>query len=219
MSLVTLFTKTAPTLAGIEFDAVLEDTLEVEIEHTGFTIESGLRAADSRIIQPIRWSLTVVASNNPLEVNATDFVGGALSNLTDNALVSTAAGLSAGLLAGSQETRASNVLNALIAIATSNDPFDIDAGDIQLSNMVINRIRRVKNPDNETGLVAVCDLQELPTLATVISGLAQPSQEQLRDGDPSKSQAASLLDKGEQAIASVGDSINSAVDGVVGSLF
>lgn len=218
MSLLSLFSKSAPTLAGIQFDAVLEDTLETEVQNTGFTIESGVRAADHRIILPFRWSLIVAVSDNPIKPMFTDFIGGALSNLTDNALVSTVAGLSASALAGSEEARSSNVLNALIELQTSGTAFDIDAGDIQLSNMVINRIRRRKTPDNEGGLIAEVELQELPTLSTVVSANSQPAQNQLQDEDPSKSQIGALVDKGEQLVSDVGDSINSAVSSVVSSV-
>lgn len=215
MSLITLFTRTAPTIAGISFDAVLEDTFESTVEHTGYTIESGARAVDHRIILPFRWSLVVAISNNPLKPNVTDFIGGALSNLTDNALLSTVAGLSAGFLAGSDETRSSNVLNALIALQISGESFDIDAGDIQLSNMVINSVRRTKDPSNENGLIAECALQELPTLSTIVSRNAQPAQNQLNDDDPSKSQLAAFIDKGEQLLEDVGTVINNAVDRIL----
>lgn len=218
MSLVTLFTKKAPTIAGITFDAVLEDTFESTVEHTGYTIESGARAVDHRIILPFRWSLIVAVSNNPLNPNATDFIGGALSNLTDNALLSTVAGLSAGFLAGSDETRSSSVLNALISLQISGESFDIDAGDIQLSNMVINSIRRVKDPENENGLIAECALQELPTLSTIVSRNVQPTQNQLNDDDPSKSQIAAFIDKGEQLLEDVGTAVNKAVDNIVSSI-
>lgn len=215
MSLVTLFTKKAPTIAGITFDAVLEDTFESTVEHTGYTIESGARAVDHRIISPFRWSLVVAISNNPINPNVTDFIGGALSNLADNALLSNIAGLSAGFLAGSDETRSSSVLNALISLQISGESFDIDAGDIQLSNMVINSIRRTKDPENENGLIAECTLQELPTLATIISRNTQPTQNQLNDEDPSKTQIAALIDKGEQLLEDVGSAINDAVDNIL----
>lgn len=219
MSLLTLFTNSAPTFAGIEFDAVLEDTFESEVHNTGFTIESGVRAVDHRVVLPFKWSLIVAVSNNPLGPQPTDFITGALSNLSNNALLSQVAGLAAGFLAGSSETRASNVLNALITLQVSGETFDIDAGDIQLTNMVIDRIRRTKDPENEGGLIAECELAELPTLSTVVSANAEPSQSQLRDGDPSKSQLASLVERGEQAVSAVGTAINNSVNTVLGSIF
>ena len=216
MSLVTLFTKKAPTFAGIQFDAVLEDTLETSVELTGFTIESGARAVDHRIILPFKWSLIVAVSNNPIRPMATDFLTGALSNLSDSAVFATVAGLSAGFLAGSDETRSSTVLSTLISLQVTGDVFDIDAGDIQLSNMTVLNVRRTKTPENENGLFAEIQLQELPTLDTIVSRGTAPSQNQLRDDDPSKSQAASLVDKGEQILEDIGSSVNTAVDNILG---
>ncbi len=34
MSIINLFTRQAPTIAGYQFDAILEDTLDVSVEWT-----------------------------------------------------------------------------------------------------------------------------------------------------------------------------------------
>ena len=197
MSIVTLFTSKAPTIGALEFDAVLEDTFEASVEVPTYTIEAGAQVSDHRIIQPLRWSLIGAMSNNPLRLGAGDFVG-ALSNLADDSgLLAAVTGISAGLLAGSSQTRSSAALEELILLMVSGDPFDVSAGDIDLSNMVITDIRRVKNPTNENGLIFEAQLQELPTLETVTLTLLQPKQNQLRDGDPAKSQASAVIDKGE----------------------
>ncbi|AFC22439.1 tail fiber protein [Vibrio phage CP-T1] len=215
MSIITLFTKKAPTIAGIEFDAILEDTIESSVEFTGYPIESGARAADHGIIQPYRWSLIVAVSNNPLKPQVTDFIGGALSNLTNNPLLASIAGTSAGLLAGSSDSRASAALQLLLALQMARESFDIDAGDIQLQNMVIVNIRRTKTPDNETGLFAEVQLQELPTLETIITRGTNPTANQLRDNDPSQSQLAALVNRGEQFARDVGATINEAVSNLL----
>src|ERR1051325_7397557 len=174
MSIINLFTKQAPTLAGYSFDATLEDTLDASVEWTSYPVETGVNVNDHRIIQPVKWTLTGAVSNNPLKVQLTDFLAGGLSNLTNNPYVATVAGLAAGFLAGSSETRASTTLEFLINLMVAGDPFDIDAVDIQLKNMVITRIGRTKNPENEQGLIFVAELQELITLDRIpVSG--QPS--------------------------------------------
>ena len=200
MSVVTLFTAKAPTLGGVEFDAILEDTFEGSVDQTTFPIESGANAADHRIIQPFRWSLVGIVSNNPLRVSATDFVG-VLSTFGDGVLATTA-GLSAGFLSGSSDTRAGSALEFLVALMTDRESFSIDAGDIQLSNMGIVDIRRVKTPANEGGLVFEAQLQELPTLDTLLAS-GNPKQSQLREGDPSQSQTAETINKGEQGLQGV----------------
>lgn len=217
MSILTVFTKQAPTLAGYSFDAVLEDTLDASVEWTSYPVENGVNVNDHRIIQPTKWTITGAISNNPLTTHLSDFLGGTLSNLSNNALVASVAGLSAGFLAGSSGTRSSAVLEQLLGLMVAGEPFDVDAGDIQLSNMVIARIGRTKDNSNEQGLIFVAQLQELITVERLVT-LGQPAQSQLQNGDVSKSAVSSLVTRGEQSLknvtASVGASVNSILDGI-----
>lgn len=218
MSIINLFTKQAPTIAGYSFDAILEDSLEASVEWTTYPVETGVNVNDHRIIQPVTWSLTGAVSNNPLKVQLTDFLAGGLSNLTNNPYVATVAGLAAGFLSGSDETRASTTLEFLINLMVAGEPFDIDAGDIQLQNMVISRIGRTKDTSNETGLIFVADLRELITLDRIpVAG--QPSQTMLRDGDPAKSGIAATLRKGRQVTKEASDAVNNAATNVLDGIF
>lgn len=183
-------------MGGIEFDAVLEDTFEASVDLTSYEIELGARASDHRIIKPFKWSIIGAVSNTPLSAGVTDFIGGGLSNFFDSGVLSAAAGLSAGFLAGSEETRSSAALEALLALMTTGEPFDVDAGDIQLVNMAIGNIRRTKDASNEGGLIFEAELQEYPTLQTTISK-NQPESSQLNQDDPSASQASATNDRGE----------------------
>lgn len=218
MSIINIFTKQAPTIAGYSFDAILEDTFEATVTLTQIPIESGVRISDHRILNPFKWTMTGAVSNNPLKVQLTDFLGGALSNLTDNPIVSTVAGLSAGWLAGSDETRASSTLDFLITLMQAADPFDIDAGDIILRNMCITRLSRTKEPRNENGLEFVVELQEVISLDRIQRDI-QCNQVQLRDGDPTKSSLAKVLNRGQviakEATDSVADAVNGVLDGVI----
>lgn len=218
MSIVSLFTRQAPTIAGYQFDAVLEDTLDVSVEWTIYPVESGVNVNDHRIIQPVRWTMTGAVSNNPLKVQLTDFLAGGLSNLTNNPYVAAVAGLAAGFLAGSDQTRASTTLEFLITLMRSGEPFAIDAGDIQLQNMVISRIGRTKDISNESGLIFVCEMQELITLDR-LQTLGQPSQMQLRDGDPTKSALSSVVKKGQQIAKDVNDTVSTSVNNVLDGIF
>lgn len=218
MSIINLFTKQAPTLAGYSFDAVLEDSLEASVEWTSYPVETGVNVNDHRIIQPVKWTLTGAVSNNPLQVQITDFLTGGLSNLTNNPYVATVAGLAAGFLSGSDETRSSTTLEFLINLMVAGEPFDIDAGDIQLQNMVIGRIGRTKNAENEQGLIFVADLQELITLDRIPQS-GQPSQTMLRDGDPAKSGVSSLIRKGRVLAKEASDAVNNAANNVLDGIF
>jgi hypothetical protein len=218
VSIINLFTKQAPTIAGYSFDAVLEDTFEATVEVTTYPIESGVRVSDHRILQPFKWSIVGAVSNNPLKVQLTDFLGGALSNLTNNPFVASIAGLSAGFLAGSDETRASTTLQFLILLMQQGDPFDIDAGDITLRNMVITRLSRTKDPTNENGLIFVADLQELITLER-ISFVGPPAPDQLRDGDQSKSAITRAINRGQKLVADAKAAVTEQVDTVLAAIF
>lgn len=75
MSLIQIFTREAPTIAGYAFDAVLEDTFEATVTVTSYPIESGVKISDHRILNPFKWTLTGAISNNPLKTQLTDFLG------------------------------------------------------------------------------------------------------------------------------------------------
>ena len=214
MSIVNILTRETPTIAGHEFDAILEDTLEVSNELTGYAVEFGVRAQDHAITNPFRWSLTVAISNNPLKVQESDFIGAASFLDTDSGILATAAGLSAGYLAGSQETRSSSALEFLVGLATSKQRFDISAGDIDLTDMIVRKITRQKSAENENALVAVVELQQLITLETVVSN--QPTLQELNSQDRSCTSNAATVNKGEIVGGSVSDSINSYITEVLG---
>lgn len=214
MSIVNIFTRQAPTIAGYSFDAVLEDTLDVSVTITSFPIESGVRISDHRILNPFKWTMTGSISNNPVKVQLTDFLGGALSNITSNPIVSTIAGLSAGFLAGSDQTRASTTLDFLIWLMQSADPFDIDAGDILLKNMAITRLSRTKEPRNEGGLEFVVELQEVIELDRIARD-TECSIPQLREGDPSQSALSRAIKRGQAIAKEANDAVSSAVNDIL----
>ena len=215
MSIINLFTKKAPSLGSgdsqITFDAVIDDVIETKIDYTQFPIEIGADATDHGIIRPIKYTLRGLVSNNPLQTQITDFAGGVLSNFFDNAIVQSVAGLSAGFLAGSDQTRAGSTLEFLIALQYARQPFDVDAVDYQLQNMVITSIRRERNTANENGLEFVAEMQELPLLSTVITQ-NQPGISQLPGGDPAETMAASEVNKGEVLGLPISDTIQQGID-------
>ena len=199
MSLISLFTHKAPTfnIGGgiIAFDAVLEDTLEASVEYTSFPLEVGSNASDHGIIQPITWTITGLASNNPLGTDPSQITG-FLTNFFDIPGLSAIAGLAAGFLSGSNETNAGATLQLLLGLMYIREPFDIDAVDIQLTNMVITNVFRTKTSENENGLEFTAELMELPLIGTVIT-TNEPGQSQLREFDPSQTQSTAVVKKGE----------------------
>lgn len=199
MSILSLFTRQSATLAGYQFDAVLEDSFEASVELTRYPVESGVNVADHRIIQPVRYVMTGAISNNPLKIIDIQALGAGLASnlLRNNSLAATVAGLSAGFLAGTPGTRASSTLQMLMDLLVAGQPFDVDAVDVQLKNMVLTRLSRDRNPEIENGLIFVAEMHELVQLSR-LSDFTQPTQGQLPDGDPAKAGAAATMNSGQQ---------------------
>lgn len=195
MSLINLLVKRGPQLGSLQFDAVLSDDLDASVDIVQYPIETGTPIADHIIYQPIRYTMTGAVSNNPLKVSITDFTG-ALTNLVDdNPFVAAGAGLFAGWLSGSNETRSSTTLNTLLDFMYSGQVFTVDTGEITLNNMVIQRIGRSKDPENENGLIFVAELQQIVTLDRVGNG-SQPAQYQLNSNDVSSTSISGLIERG-----------------------
>lgn len=195
MSLINLLVKRGPQLGSLQFDAVLSDDLDASVDIVQYPIETGTPIADHIIYQPIRYTMTGAVSNNPLKVSITDFTG-ALTNLVDdNPFIAAGAGLFAGWLSGSNETRSSTTLNTLLDFMYSGQVFTVDTGEITLNNMVIQRIGRSKDPENENGLIFVAELQQIVTLDRAANG-SQPAQYQLNSNDVSSTSISGLIERG-----------------------
>lgn len=216
MSLITVLTKKPPSFGkggneSITFDAVLSDAIDASVQFTQFPVEVGGLASDHGIITPILYKITAGVSNNPIGTAATDFIGGLASNLFDDSPVGALiAGASAGFLAGSNDTRAGSTLQFLFGLMYLREPFDVDAGDVQLTNMVITNIYRERAPETEGGLIFTAELQELALISTAISN-QQPGVSKLPGGDPAKTAAAAKVSKGEVFGIPVPASVQSAI--------
>ncbi|UYE94764.1 baseplate organization protein [Klebsiella phage SBP] len=215
MSLINLLVKRGPQLGSLQFDAVLSDDLDASVDIVQYPIETGTPIADHIIYQPIRYTMTGAVSNNPLKVSITDFTG-ALTNLVDdNPFIAAGAGLFAGWLSGSNETRSSTTLNTLLDFMYSGQVFTVDTGEITLNNMVIRRIGRSKDPENENGLIFVAELQQIVTLDRVANG-SQPAQYQLNSDDVSSTSISGLIERGyinvKTAATNVADQVTTLLD-------
>lgn len=195
MSLINLLVKRGPQLGSLQFDAVLSDDLDASVDIVQYPIETGTPIADHIIYQPIRYTMTGAVSNNPLKVSITDFTGVLTNLVDDNPFIAAGAGLFAGWLSGSNETRSSTTLNTLLDFMYSGQVFTVDTGEITLNNMVIQRIGRSKDPENENGLIFVAELQQIVTLDRVANS-SQPAQYQLNSNDVSSTSISGLIERG-----------------------
>lgn len=214
MSITSLFTKSPTLKAGsvsIEFDAILEDTFEASVTLTDYPIEVGSSSNDHRIRNPYRWQLVGGISNNPVTISVSDFTG-LLSELTgDDGETSLTATYMSGWLSGTDNERPQDALETLLKIMNFGDPFDVDAGDISLTNMVIESIRRVKNPQNQNALVFVAQLREWMSIETAVS--AGTSTTNAITGDSTASAAANAVNNGEQSTSDASSSITDTISG------
>lgn len=195
MALTSLFLNKTPNIAGIEFDAVFENTVEGSVITTGYTIETGARAMDHRIVLPYKVHMIAGVSNNPMKTLVADFID-ALTDEDTNGILTKVAGLSAGFLSGTSTTRSSAALETLFTLMVTGEPFTVDCVDVQLNNMVIKNIRRTANRENQGGLVAEVELEEFPTLPTILSN-DQPTLDSLNFNDPSYYQIVADATRGE----------------------
>jgi hypothetical protein len=215
MALALLTRSAAPKLGfqdiTVEFDAVLEDTLEMSVTLSDYPLEIGVSSNDHRFVNPTKWSITGAVSNNPLRLSATDFTGSLTEIASDSGVLATTGGLMAGWLGGSDDSRTSEVLDTLINLMTRGEPFTVFAGDITLANMVIQSIRRTKDASNQNSLIFTADLiewREISTAAPAASGATNATT-----GEPTASAASNFLDKGEAAIKEAGANINDTISG------
>lgn len=223
MSILTLLTKKPPVIAGYTFDAVLEDELQFEAEIPTYPIENGATVSDHRIIRPARYRITVVISNTPVTQSLGGFVGsmagGLVSNLTSNPLIAAVAGISAGFLASSSGTRASAALEHLVAVLEGAAPFDLECGDISLKNMLITKITRSRNSENENAMVAVLEISEFISLDRLKQDGGQPSHTDLNPKDLAAASLSSTVNKGVQTAKDMaGDALNKAKNAIGGLL-
>lgn len=193
---LSIFSSRAPSIAGIEFDAILEDRLEYSKELTGFAVEQGFRAVDHSILNPISYTMIGVVSNVTIGPTPTDFVGAVLPGA--GGIGASIAGLSAGFLGGTDGTRSSAALDFLVNLVVTSETFEVFTGDRSLNNMIAIKLARVKNPENEDALFFELEMQELPTLGTVLSANGS-DQDNLNPEDPAASQAATTVNRGEIA--------------------
>lgn len=171
---ITIFQRSKPKIAFYEIDAVLEGNTEKRTTVTYLPLQEGARAADHRIVEPIKVRMTGAISNNPIKTLSETLepenlirlgagaAVGAIAGAISNPLVTAAAGVALGYLAGqNKESRALNAWTVLSGIQAYDEPFTIVTalGEV-LENMVIERLYQETNPDNEDALIFVCEMVE-----------------------------------------------------------
>jgi hypothetical protein len=202
MSLMSIFAKNLPKIGPLEFDAKLEGKTNKSIQLTRFPIEFGAPVNDHAILLPNRYLLTGAVSNSPLGLDLNDIGmmgAGAIATAIGGVGGAAVSAVSAYLLSGGDETRASTAWASLSALLESRSKFDLDTGKEIMRDMVLVDLYEGTVPENEDGLVFVAELYQVRTIRSqVAQGVT--SAEQLMQNDSVATQGAPMVTTGDAAV-------------------
>lgn len=209
MSLISLFTRNNPTIGAVSFDATLSTSSDFSTQLTTYAVESGVNVFDHRIFQPTVVTMQVALSNNKLTTQLTDFMG-ALTNGSNSGILTQVAGLSAGWLGGSDATSPSAALIFMVQVMQTSTPFSVSDGQITYGNMLIRRITRERNPENENSIILNVEMQEIITRDRLRTNGKQPLTTQLSEDDVSSTSISALVRRGRVAVKEAAHSVTTA---------
>lgn len=181
MALVGIFSQLLPDIGGVYFDALLEESSELTTDVTEYPIETGEMGNDHAITQPLRVTMTVGLSDNPVRVlrsrergglgalasaGGTTIAGQAISRLSGTgAALAGIAGQSVllGQAAGSDGLASRSALDNIRAIQHSHALITVVGARGTYKNMIITSTRTQVTKENEGGLELVVEMKQLPT--------------------------------------------------------
>lgn len=202
MSLMSIFAKSLPKIGPLEFDAKLEGKTNKSVQLTRFPIEFGAPVNDHAILLPNRYLLTGAVSNSPLGLGLSDIGmmgAGAIATAVGGVGGAAISAVSAYLLSGGNETRASTAWASLSALLESRTKFDLDTGKEIMRDMVLVDLYEGTVPENEDGLVFVAELYQVRIIRSqVAQGVT--SADQLLQNDSVATQGAPMVSTGDAAV-------------------
>ncbi|MBI6551049.1 hypothetical protein YA0850_01240 [Pseudomonas veronii] len=202
MSLMSIFAKNLPKIGPLEFDAKLEGKTNKSIQLTRFPIEFGAPVNDHAILLPNRYLLTGAVSNSPLGLGLSDIGmmgAGAIATAVGGVGGAAISAVSAYLLSGGNETRASTAWASLSALLESRTKFDLDTGKEIMRDMVLVDLYEGTVPENEDGLVFIAELQQVRIVRSTV-GRGVTSADQLMQNDTVSTQGAPMVSTGDAAV-------------------
>lgn len=201
MSMMSIYSKTLPSIGEISFDAKLEGSTDKAVYLTQFPVEFGANMNDHAILLPNRYILIGAVSNSPLGMALNDVgmmgvtpgdVAQAVGGIAGAAITT----VSAYLLSGGNETRASAAWESLTRILEARAKFDLDTGLEIMKDMVLVRLAQRTRPEDEDGLVFIAELQQVRIVHSKI-GQGVKSADQLMKNDIVATQGAPMVHLGE----------------------
>lgn len=223
MAITGIFTKQRPNIGGFVFDAVLEESDELQSEATRYSVEDGSTGNDHVNVRNMRISMTVAISDNYFKALAAQASAqNVLTNLSDSVLssaisigASAASGVIAGALggagsaiaglgasianasyaAGQAQTRSGTALDNIRALQRSRQYFTLITSKASYKNCVILRTARTTDPSNEGGLILLVEMEAMRIMDSTITQTAIGVLPS-REDDPAGSQAYPYIDTG-----------------------
>lgn len=184
---------------GYHFDAILRYSVDQRAMFTSYPIEFGADLQDHAYNEPDKMLIYGVTGSREMRfsINQLPEIGAeALIGNINNPVLSAVAGVlvDAGYLGGNTETRAGATLQFLTDLKQKFTTFTVVTDLLKIPNVKIDRIINDVNTENETGLEFIVELSQLrmPGAESNNEGVVP----NLPDGDPAKTQAASLVDRG-----------------------
>lgn len=202
MSMMSIFTKTLPKIGPLEFDAKLEGITSKAVTLTQYPVEFGANTNDHAILMPNRYLLTGAVSNSPLGLGLDDIGmmgAGAIATAVGGIGGAAITAVSAYLLSGGDDTRASTAWASLTAIMEARAKFDLDTGKEIMRDMMIIRLDERTRPENEDGLVFIAELQQVRIVRSTV-GRGVTSADQLMKNDTVATQGAPMISAGDAAV-------------------
>lgn len=226
MSLVGIFSKSRPSIHDFVFDALLEESSEQITDVTEYPIETGEAGNDHAVQRPLRLTMTVALSDNPikaLQAKAEAAAGGgALGTLAGSAVgigSSVGAGVVAGALGGAgsaisgvvgsigggiagmfstADVRSEVMLQDIRALQSMGALIDVVGAKGSYKDVMITNTRTQVTKQNEGGLELVVEMRKLIIVDLEHSPLTKT--ENLPQNDTAATQAQPEVNLGEAAL-------------------
>lgn len=214
MSIVGVFTQSRPEISGIYFDAVLEESTELQTDVSEFPIEDGSLGNDHATRRPLRISMIVGMSDNAFRalrrqagslgalagIGAGAGVGAVAGQL--NRYVAAGAGLAASIAnaafaAGQSSSSSGTALEEIRELQRANALLTVVSSKGRTyENVMITNTRQVTNKENEQGLELVVEMQEMLIINSTVAKRTVPAP-----NDTASTQAPAEVDLGEVSAA------------------
>ncbi|MGE4336213.1 MAG: phage baseplate protein [Pigmentiphaga sp.] len=211
MSLVGIFSRSRPEIDGLFFDALLEESSELVTDVTEYPIETGAIGNDHAVTRPLRLTMTVALSDNPIKAAMAEAtgnfsgIGGALLGTAVGAVIGqlggaadAAVGIAGSVLtelAGGAETRSGKMIKAIRALQSAHKLITVVGAKDSYDNVLITNTRVQVNKQNEGGLELVVEMRKL----LIVDNKANQAvvNKNLPAGDTSSTQGQTETNLGE----------------------